>query len=86
MISRFPGIEDDWMVYGKDDTRLEDERRGFWIHAIVALFVITLLAVINMLTLAEFPWFLFPLAGMSLGVAVHYYFGVFLHEPVEVGA
>ena len=74
------------MAYTRQMTGLEDELRGFRIHAIVALFVIALLAVINMMTMADFPWFLFPLAGMSLGVAVHYYFGVFLHEPIEVGA
>lgn len=56
--------------------RNEEERKGFRIHATVYLFVSALLAVINLILIPEFLWFLFPLAGMGLGVMLHYFLGI----------
>ncbi len=49
---------------------------GFKIHAIVYGGVNAGLITLNMLTIPQFPWFLFPLFGWGAGLASHYYFGV----------
>jgi hypothetical protein len=46
--------------------------RGFKIHAGVTVAVSSLLFAINMLTVPQFPWFVFPTCGMSIGAAIHY--------------
>jgi hypothetical protein len=56
----------------------QEEIKGFRIHAGVTVFVLAILIVVNLLVVPEFLWFLFPLLGMSVGLAVHYYFGVHL--------
>ncbi len=50
-----------------------EERKGLKIHAIVTLCVVTLLAVINLAVCPGFLWFFFPLAGMSIGLGLHYF-------------
>jgi hypothetical protein len=40
--------------------------------------VLAILIVVNLFVVPEFFWFLFPLLGMSVGLVVHYYFGVHL--------
>ncbi len=52
--------------------QIREAKKGFRIHAAVYVGVSGLLATINMLTLPQFPWFLFPLCGMGVGVAMHY--------------
>jgi hypothetical protein len=52
-----------------------EERKGLKIHAVVTLCVIALLTAINLTLCPGFLWFFFPLAGMSIGLAIHY-FGV----------
>jgi hypothetical protein len=52
-----------------------EERKGLKIHAIVTLCVVALLIAINLTVCSEFLWFFFPLAGMSIGLAIHF-FGV----------
>jgi hypothetical protein len=52
--------------------------KGFKIHAAVTLFELSLYIGINLLVITEFLWFLFPLLGMTIGLAVHYYFGVYM--------
>ena len=47
--------------------------KGFKIHLAVTVGVSGLLAAINMLTVPQFPWFLFPTTGMSVGVVIHYF-------------
>jgi hypothetical protein len=56
----------------------QEEMKGFKIHAIVTIFVLALLIIVNLFVVPEFLWFLFPLLGMTIGLAVHYYFGVYM--------
>ncbi len=51
----------------------KEASKGFKVHLGVTVAVNGLLVSINMLTLPQFPWFLFPLVGMSIGVAAHYF-------------
>ena len=57
-----------------------EERKGFRFHAAAYLLVNLLLFGINMAliywTEANFIWFAFPLAGWTIGLAAHYFFGV----------
>ena len=59
-----------------EQTPLEQESKeaskGFKIHAGVTVAVSSLLVAINMLTVPQFPWFVFPTCGMSIGVIIHY--------------
>lgn len=50
-----------------------EAKKGFKIHLGVTMMVSGLLVTINMLTLPQFLWFLFPLVGMSIGVVAHYF-------------
>lgn len=50
--------------------------RGIRTHAAVTVAVVLALAVANAFVASEFPWSVFPAAGMSLGVWFHWYFGV----------
>lgn len=52
------------------------ERRGFKVHVIIYAGVNTGLITLNMLTVPQVPWFVFPLVGWGIGLANHYYFGV----------
>ena len=60
-----------------EQTPLEQEakeaNKGFKIHLGVTVAVSGLLVTINMLTVPQFPWFLFPTCGMSVGVIMHYF-------------
>jgi len=51
----------------------KEEVKGLTVHAIVTLGVVCLLAIINLSVTPWFLWFLFPLAGMSIGLALHYF-------------
>jgi hypothetical protein len=63
-----------------EQTPLEKEtleaKRGFKINLTAYAAVNSLLATINMLTVPQFPWFLFPLCGWGFGLTMHYNFGV----------
>jgi hypothetical protein len=50
----------------------KEANKGFKVHAGVTVAVSGLLFAINMLTVPQFPWFVFPTCGMSLGVIIHY--------------
>lgn len=54
----------------------EEGRRGFIIHAVITLVVWAIVIPINVFLADEFPWSAFVVAGMSIGLAVHYVFGV----------
>lgn len=54
----------------------DEGRRGFTIHAIVTLIVWAIVIPINMFLADAFPWSAFVVAEMSIGLAVHYIFGV----------
>ncbi len=51
----------------------KEARKGFKVHVGVTVAVSGLLVVINTLTVPQFPWFLFPTCGMSVGVIIHYF-------------
>jgi hypothetical protein len=59
---------------------LAESRRGWTIHAIVYMIVMTGLLVLNGVLIAvtdgDFPWALFPLVCWGFGLGVHYVFGV----------
>jgi uncharacterized membrane protein YdbT with pleckstrin-like domain len=61
-----------------------DARRGMAIHTIITLIVCAALILVNVLVAPEFPWSVFAVAGMLIGVGAHYLFGVRrLGESVE---
>ena len=51
----------------------KEASKGFKVHLGVTVSVSSLLVAINMLTLPQFPWFVFPTCGMSIGVVIHYF-------------
>jgi uncharacterized protein YlaN (UPF0358 family) len=55
---------------------LKEAKKGFKINLSAYTVVNTILVTINMLTLPQFPWFLFPLCGWGFGLSMHYIFGV----------
>jgi hypothetical protein len=55
---------------------LEESRRGFFIHAAITVVVLIGLIVLNVTVASEFPWAIFPVVGMSIGLFMHWYFGV----------
>lgn len=54
----------------------EEGRRGLTIHMAVTALVSLALILVNVLAVPQFPWSPFPVAGMGVGVLVHYLFGV----------
>lgn len=54
----------------------EDGRRGFLIDAVLYAVVNAVLITVNLLTVPEFLWCLFPLVGWGIGLTFHYLFGV----------
>lgn len=58
------------------EIQARDAKRGFKINLTAYAVVNSMLITINMLTVPQFPWFLFPLCGWGFGVAMHYNFGV----------
>ena len=54
----------------------EEGRRGLTVHAVITAFVCAGLIVLNVTVASEFPWSIFPVIGMSIGLAAHWYFGV----------
>ena len=57
---------------GELELAIQESRRGLLVHILIAVIVIAALIVINVLLAPEFPWSIFPVIGMSLGVAFHY--------------
>lgn len=58
----------------------EEGRRGFIIHTVITLIVWAIVIPINVFLADEFPWSAFVVAGMSIGLAIHYVFGVRLAD------
>ena len=54
----------------------EEGRRGLTVHAVITAVVCVGLVVLNVTIASEFPWAIFPVIGMSIGLAAHWYFGV----------
>lgn len=65
-------------LYKQEERQLAmtEARRGLWIHGLITVAVCTGLVLINIFVASEFPWAVFPVAGMSIGLWFHYYFGV----------
>lgn len=53
----------------------QDEKIGMIVHAIVTLGVSALVTVINLTVCPQFLWLFFTVAGMSIGLSAHYFFG-----------
>ena len=60
-----------------------EEMKGFKTHALVTIFVLTILIAVNLVFVPEFLWFVFTLLGMSIGLAVHYYFGIYASKILQ---
>lgn len=56
--------------------RIEEEKKGLQVHAVITLLVCMLLLAINLIFVPNFMWFIFPWTGMGLGLAYHYFMGV----------
>jgi hypothetical protein len=55
---------------------IRESRKGLMVHAAIVSVVSIMLAFINLTYASEFMWFVFPMAGMAIGVVMHYLFGV----------
>lgn len=66
--------------YQQTDLKLKESqaRKGFIANLTAYIIVNSLLVTINMLTVPEFTWFMFPMCGWGFGVTMHYLFGVSL--------
>jgi len=53
----------------------EGARVGLIAHTIVTVLVSVLLVVINITLADEFPWSIFAVAGMTIGLLAHWWFG-----------
>lgn len=66
-----------------------EEKRGFFVHAVVYGVVMTGLIVLNVLLIAytdaNFPWVIFPLIGWGIGLTFHY-LGAFRFEGKRIRA
>ena len=58
-------------------------RPGLFIHALITVLVAIALVVINIAVAPEFPWSPFPVAGMGIGLFMHYWFG-YRHLAAEL--
>jgi amino acid transporter len=52
-----------------------EARRGVTVHAIITAVVSIALIAVNVFVAPAFPWSAFAVAGMTLGLGFHYYFG-----------
>ena len=55
---------------------VNEAKRGLRVHGVVTIVVVAVLALVNVFVASEFPWAIFPALGMSIGLWVHWYFGV----------
>lgn len=55
---------------------LEEGRRGWSVHAAITAAVCVALVIVNVFVADEFPWSIFPVVGMGIGLFAHWYFGV----------
>jgi hypothetical protein len=56
------------------ETTWEDARSGFTAHAIVYVMVMAALIILNLAFLTGFLWFIIPLVGWGIVLALHYLF------------
>ena len=62
----------------ENESKIEGAKIGMIAHFLAFVGVSTILATVNLLLVPEVIWFIFPMAGMGIGVAMHYIFGVHL--------
>ena len=67
-------LEDYKRVYR--EMRIEEERRGFFIHLIVYALINAGLITLNLLVVPKVIWFFWPLLGWGIGITAHYLNGV----------
>ena len=58
------------------EKQADEAKKGFKINLTAYAVVNSMLVTINMLTVPQFLWFLFPMSGWGFGIAMHYIFGV----------
>jgi 2TM domain len=58
------------------DMIIRRENKAFTIHALAYAIGSSVLTAINLLSIPQVLWFVFPLVGWGSGLAVHYYLGV----------
>jgi 2TM domain-containing protein len=58
------------------EAALEEGVRGFRVHSVLTGVVLAVLIVLNATVADEFPWAIFPVVGMSIGLWAHWFFGV----------
>jgi hypothetical protein len=61
---------DEQTRYQEAKKRVE-ELKGFYTHLITYFLVNTVLVVINLLTSPEYFWFIWPIIGWGVGLAIH---------------
>lgn len=52
-----------------------EARTGFVAHAVITALVMVGLVVLNVAVADEFPWSIFPVVGMGIGLLAHWWFG-----------
>lgn len=57
------------------EAAVSESRRGFVVHAVVTALVWVVVVTLNVVVADEFPWAIFPVAGMGIGLLAHWYFG-----------
>lgn len=62
------------------DVALEEGRRGLTVHSVITILVAIGLIVLNITVATEFPWSIFPVLGMTIGLTAHWYFGIRLGD------
>lgn len=50
-------------------------KRGVVVHAVVTVLVWAVVITLNITVADEFPWAIFPVAGMGIGLLAHWWFG-----------
>ena len=75
---------DEQARYQEAKKRVE-EIKGFYIHLVSFFLVNSFLVIVNLLTSAEYLWFIWPLTGWSIGLIIHgiSVFGGFLGKSWE---
>jgi hypothetical protein len=57
------------------DLAHDEARIGLTVHGIITALVSVGLVIINITVASEFPWSVFAVAGMAIGLAAHWWFG-----------
>ncbi len=60
----------------ESELRIEQERIGFIVHAVVYTLVNTLLITINLIYVPAVIWFFYPLIGWGIGLVMDFLFSI----------